>query len=458
MNFEDIPHEDIKYFLSYYNQPLSNNIYLQAWNFILSNPQIKVPKSIADWLNNFKYTNIIKTLPTELVFKISEDLDCNDILSLCTSFNKFDDVCSEQQLVKLLKESLSKDTYVENINSKNRLISLCKFKHLNKRICMGIDQQGQHVSYIVGNDGKVYLYRMLYDEYENEQGYGIEQLQGVENIVSLLYDNNTRFFFLRNDGKVYEYNTNEEEYAYIPILIPDLDNVVQIGFIQGVFYFLTEDGKVFIFNDEEIVLKSTNVSEVVANDYLTFYLQNNGAVELNKRILFKNVKKLITATDGSHKILLVTLDNNNVINVYETTQYVNDTETPKNTFTLPNKIKKIEVSASYFRILNDGAIWILDDKGILYLVDFKKNIITEIFQNVVDFDSKRNHTYILTNDKFILYRTNGTKKIIKGKGKIKLLGNQLLTIDGVLYLIDEEYLSTFNDYSIESDALVKVSI
>lgn len=49
-SFNDIPIKDINYLLTNNKLSLLGNKYLTAWNFLITNPTVNIPISIADWI------------------------------------------------------------------------------------------------------------------------------------------------------------------------------------------------------------------------------------------------------------------------------------------------------------------------------------------------------------------------------------------------------------------------
>ena len=110
--FGDIPIKDIQYLLSKYNQSLNNDIYLTAWNYILTHPNINVPISIANWINIYNLLDEKDTfniLPDEVVSKILSELNYDQILPLCRLSNRFKLLCTEY------KSSIFNDPFIEKV-------------------------------------------------------------------------------------------------------------------------------------------------------------------------------------------------------------------------------------------------------------------------------------------------------------------------------------------------------
>ena len=62
-SFINVPIKDINYLLKSNNLPLIGDKYLTAWNFLLTNPQVNIPVTIADYIiaYNIQKNNIPTT-------------------------------------------------------------------------------------------------------------------------------------------------------------------------------------------------------------------------------------------------------------------------------------------------------------------------------------------------------------------------------------------------------------
>ena len=154
-SFTSIPRDDIIALLSTYNQEIpEKQLYQTAWNFILSNPGMEVPTSIADFIIALTLSNevipkyisfdillnkvdldalsklltldhidkerilrilgylnlldksIYDNLPDEIIGLILMNLDCKDIGLACKTSERFKRVCTvEDTLRKKLQET-----------------------------------------------------------------------------------------------------------------------------------------------------------------------------------------------------------------------------------------------------------------------------------------------------------------------------------------------------------------
>ena len=173
-NFKDIPSVDITYLLNYYKQPITGDIYLNAWNFIVSNPKILIPVAIADWViarmnmkslptmklssiifaskdqldslklstsdktrivRIFKYANkliedneFLDNLPDEVIIRILENTDCDSYQNLCSLSKRFNKFCNKNTLSNILTRTTKFNT---SSFTKNQLLNLCPMKEYN---------------------------------------------------------------------------------------------------------------------------------------------------------------------------------------------------------------------------------------------------------------------------------------------------------------------------------------
>jgi hypothetical protein len=370
-----VPLSDVKYLLNLYNIKEEENIYLQCWNFIISNDNILVPQSIADWIiayNNLdKKDTIIYRYPFEIIFtslnelrklelgttdkeriirilsymnilnnnveildvlpfdvfkNIVSNLSCSELMVLCKISKKLNKFCF-LNLDTLLKNILEKKLLLDLQRYNNQTLSfLCKIRN-NNRLSGGFSKyytlnydgtiEGIDIKNIVSISGGDDNF-MLLDcngnvinsklEYENIKkvvqvsvGYnhyiflrydGYVYIKGksdygqlgvknrnVENIIRnpflqdviqiSTYSNHS--LALRSDGRVYSFGNNKYGQLgyisggtneYYPMIIPDLDDVVQISVGNGFSLVLKSDGTVYGFGDNkynQLGLKETTV-------------------------------------------------------------------------------------------------------------------------------------------------------------------------------------------------------
>jgi hypothetical protein len=294
--------------------------------------------------------DLFADLPDELIIEIFSCLGHNELLVMCNSSKRFSHIY-DNNVVSLLKSLLTnRAIYVENINSKKRLINICKSYNLFDRSFYNntLHNYEQH-KIRVDKNGKVYSKLKT-----NHTHYKSIVVPNVDNIISIsgvVVDDNPRyndysdygeeFLFLRNDGCVYDcYLSDPEnlEYRYEPSLVLKseteyLDDIIQVlqSFNE---YFLTSKGKVYIKQRDyeydsvtyaKIIYDLDIVKKIVKyGTSSALFLQKNGDVYIDKTPSddesiyikqiksFKNIKDIITS-----RHIIITLSNNNFLHIYD---------------------------------------------------------------------------------------------------------------------------------------------
>jgi hypothetical protein len=450
MNFGDIPAKDIKYLLS--NQLLSNNIYLQAWNFIISNPNIKVPKSIAEWINIYNMQNKFKDLPDEVVAKILSELDYKHLSLTCSLSRQFNSICNEY-LIPLIKGGLGeKGYYVKNINNIKWLTNISRIIELNKRT---IKLNGK--DYVIDPNGNVKIITYA-DNFSNKSSdeyliFETENITDASNIVGLSdYLDGKVLAFLRNDGKVIIYNI----YKQTTKLLDKYENIVQVVYFKSYFYFLDLNDKVFkcSFLDlyrktNKSILVMENISKIVVNVFQILFLSNNGEIYNETTKLFQGIKEL----DTQKHIFFILKDDNDLY-------MIGDNIYPNKIF---GNVKKFYYDVDYLLILTKS--------GNLYITNNKEPPI-EIEENVVDI-TQNLPLLVKTSSNELYYlkifgadpMENHKSQQINIKGEMILLGNGFILMDGNIYkyvknnvvikiLPTNENITTFKD--LPDDVILKM--
>jgi len=419
--------------------------------------------NIMKFLHKLDERNPFKDLPNEVVTKIFSELDCKDILSICNLSKQFKYIC-DNDLIPLLKLSLSnKGIYVENINSKNRLINICKNIGLNKRIydefLEGADEGHK---YIVGTNGKVYTTFSDFNEEEEKDIIRLEVLENVNDIISMSGNDNGEYLFLRNDGHVYGYGVmpydnkslfNDPASLVLKSEGKYLDDIIQVIQDNENAFFLTSKGKVYVhrhspdihdsgdldYDYPKIISGLDNIIEIVTNDKQTLFLQKNGNVyklihsyniidnygaEENYSIkqieTFKNIKQILMSN-----FMLVTLTYDNILDIYNNDLIPFAADSIKN-------IDKVKLNARNLSILTiDGKLYNYHQH-----YDGTHSYILKV-ENLVDFIPLYDDTYVLTkNNKLFMYIGNILDEI-KVNGNIQILDDDLILVNNILYYINK---------------------
>ena len=347
---------------------------------------------------------MFEVLPPEIIAEIISYLYGKDLLLTYKLSKQFKNVC-DMYLVQILKERLTnKHIFVENISSKERLVSLYLNADLNVRCSEGIGDPFTNKKYVLGNNGKVYIITYNY----KGQFEVANVLKDVHNIISISCTY-SKSHFLRNDG----YVDNQP-----------FDNIVQI--VQGYnkSFFLNSKGEIYV--NKEIIHNLKYIITIKANDKNNLFLHKNGDIyeyddKITKIENFKNIKDLLVSY-----YLIVTLDNNNILSVYD------KSFSPFN-FVSPININKV--------ILSGGHLWVLNNNNELSKYCFFHDNTSTILlprSDIVDFYPHFNKAFILTKDnKLILYNECDEICTLGIKGKISILDTHIITIDNVIHYVHD---------------------
>lgn len=303
-NFQDIPISDITYLLNYYNQPITDNLYLNAWNFIISNPKIVIPVAIADWviahtntkllptmklssiifaskeqLDNlklltsdktrlariFKYANkliedneFLNNLPDEVIICILENTDCDSYQNLCSLSTRFNKFCNKNTLSNILNRTTKFNT---STFTKNQLLNLCSMKEYNDVLVQTDDD-------ILKIDNNGFLYKNNVLIYNKEKFVTISDNAWYHNKAVLLNDKGEVFIYTENNG--------------IPVQKLEDKNIIQALMTNDDLYILATDKKVYHYNEYTEELESvnnlTNVIKFNINGYFELFLSEDGTL------------------------------------------------------------------------------------------------------------------------------------------------------------------------------------
>ena len=187
--------------------------------------------------------NLFNETPTEVIKLIFSHLDFNDLSRIYMTSKSLNLTC-EENIIPFTKEILGKKgIYVNNINSRDRILEIARCSHLNNNIYVeGLEDftSNDYNKYIVGSDGKVRV--LSHIDHERE----IKILPNIKDIISIAGNNDQKYLFLRNDGRVNDVDPHNN----IPI-IKDIspmvrtsdgnciNNIVQIIQNKNNSFFLT---------------------------------------------------------------------------------------------------------------------------------------------------------------------------------------------------------------------------
>jgi len=475
-SFSDIPIKDIEYLLKVNNLSLSGDKYLTAWNFILTNPNINVPISIADWIiahnlvqkevnipvmtyfdiitsknkllnlpniiNVMSYLHKLderdpfKDLPNEVVAKILSELDCDQILSLCKLNKRFNFICTEYKRL-IFDKFLLKQGY--NLTDYDPKI-ICKALKLNQRVT---DIVPIFSTALIDFNDRIIISFKDYVDGDIDVIKNIS-LGNINNIISIHKIDNG-FLFLNSFGEVYTFIFEKETVSSYR-RITHLNNIVQIVPKAYGGYFLDINGTVFSGKDPVI----KNISKILYNSTYTIFIDKNndcygisnfdmiGSIlrigdlkKITKIPQLKNTKNIFNIFGG-----IVTISNNNLLTIYVSKEaitngtfdkkYINPVTVDLNL--LFKNITKIVADISLLYILADDKIY----TSKITNISNEKNI-----SNVNDFVLLFDGLLILSNDGYMIYYSkdkNIYDKTYVGTNA-KLLSNEYILKDSKIYYI-----------------------
>jgi hypothetical protein len=467
MNFNDVPLEDIKYLLSYYDQPLTNDVYLQAWNFILSNPNISVPKSIDDWIIAHNLQNRFKELPNEVVGKIISEFDYDEIKKLCGIDKRFNFICDEYvgpTIKRLITDEL---IHVKDINSTVQLINIYKTIKLNKRIiCLDHNMYGDEMYAILRSDGQVLIRKISSQIDSDEDDSGDAQYEYTncilgDNVISLSL-NGKKFVTYTSNGDTYIYRNFKIvgticDYSVKKI---ELMNIIQISGDQELYYL---DSKGFVYNERyEIILK--DIVLMSSNETSTIFLTKNGdiyGIGNNEHGVLG-----LGHTDKVNEPTKLSLENVKTVHVskYITYALTNEDELyvfgygkkparggiykyrlPTLLDDAPNNIKKIIFSDTEIPhpniLTHDGSVYKMFNASRIITNHETEFLEPETAGNIVDISIYRGTSTLILNNEGLLSLLRGienTKHDILQAPDIKLLDNALIKTNNNIFFIGME--------------------
>jgi hypothetical protein len=272
-HFTDIDTNDIIYFLKKYDQMVGENLYLDAWNLLISNKGIEVPISIADWIiayNNPKlqhttYSNILLgksetfgnldksriiriytfahkliddllTLPPEVINNILSYSDCKTVINACNT-SKIS--CNPDLLQTVIKRDVPINTSEYN---NQELKGLCKFinsKHSNY-LFMGLND----VVYVTDKYGR--MFSLTRDS--------PRLLPEYKNISDLIFISGDSIMALNNNGEVLISGFAAQKFRLphvynisLPRIVPLQEKIKQIA---GGRYSLSLSGNIYDYTQK----------------------------------------------------------------------------------------------------------------------------------------------------------------------------------------------------------------
>jgi hypothetical protein len=489
-SFNNVPIDDIDYLLKSNNLGFQGNKYLTVWNFLLTNPGVNVPVSVADYViaysiqknniptmssydivkSNYKIQNLstertirimkylnkldetdqFATIPDEVIPKILSELDCDQILSLCKISKRFENICKYHK----------RDLFDKFLGNKGFTITeydpyiICKALKFNKRTVecgeYNVDDETYYLIVNVSSNGKVIGSLNLSDKLINFE------IEGIKNIISVVYNpDNHYLLFLDSFGKVYKSETIEDDKVYEPLKnpkqIPNLNNIIQIVTDNDHPTFLDINGNVFTgyevnptldngFVGYEITPILNNIVEMSSDSHSFVFkdTDNNiygfGSNDHDKFEIaiptrfFNNKLQLPHKLNYFKNIKNVFMEDDYLITItHDNVITVTGSDLTNYNLNFIKNIVKIEVRGKH--------IYILNDEGILYKLKLFTSDIIQEFLDVKDFDANNYYLTMLTNSGEIenYFSMTDTTVGLEIKGNAILLNTDNILIDNVLY-------------------------
>jgi len=284
-NFDNIPINDILYFLKYHNVQISTNNwenYKSAWNLIISNQELVGPESVVNWINNYNLSTL-NILPDDIVIRIMKQLSCKEVSLMCSSSKRLQSLCDTNVLSDVISNTTE---WIGENKNKEELLTLCKLStNNNNRLAVS----GGKVLFI-GNDNLLYSVPIDKDE--------VPKLVDNKKFISIDSNENAALL-LGLDQKVYIYGNTSTLYNElrlgihgsfnIPTLIPNLENIIQISVNKYNAYALNDKGEFYIpldksdytdnYINEFVLLEDvSDIVKISSNEKSTLLLQNNNTI------------------------------------------------------------------------------------------------------------------------------------------------------------------------------------
>ncbi len=444
-SFSEIPYNDINYLL------ISNNIfgnnpergYLTAWNLIQQNQVTNVPESIADWIiaynlstqqiptmnasdillaNNQSLTEISNILtipinkeriirilkylrrlnddsslydrlPQDLIIQLMRTFDNDTLLLSCDFSQSFKNVCDKGIMIAILKNNLRLSTGL-NVNHFN-IDQLKRLSQYNKSNGRKYLYPGFYRSFII-NEGHVYSFGLnevgqlgLGDEIDKNVPTLIPNLN---NVIQIGVGESDNTLFLNENGEIYVFGANDygqigmdlyNYYTPIPVINPRLQNVIGI-FVAGESSFVFDNnGQTYVFGfnqDNQLILENNHDDQYVPI--------------VNPRL--QNIVQISGIFDKS-----IVLDNEGNIRIYGSDAGFYSMNWFER-FLSQERIKVVSVAAGnnhYLLLADNGRVYSFgsENLGLGDRQTYYPTIIPNMV-NIIAIAVGYNHTLALTND------------------------------------------------------------
>jgi hypothetical protein len=456
-SFKDIPERDIDFLIRSNKLSISSDKYLTVWNFLITNFKVRVPKSVADWINNYNTINDLSIFPDEIVARILSDLDCDQVLSLCGVNKRFNSICKNYKNLifdkYLEKEGFSLTDYDPRI--------ICKALKLNKRISLGnyfvdgdyvydtieivVDYYGRVLISIVKektDKEKTDKEKTDKEKTDKEKERRTLVLKNASNIISVAFLKRT-LLLLNSFGDVFITKTtmnSKEIYESKGLVFGDISlfsnkrkNIVQIVVGDGDnFYMLDMKGNVFT-NKVDVSLNK-NIKEIYGyiptigstfldingDIYSTLEILDDGFNKMRQETHLKNIKNMFRGRGCYY----ITIDNNNSINRHNYCGIGSQL----NLDFIPN-IDKI--------VPNSPFDYVLTKDKQLYILNVGKKKIHEVISNVKDIDVLDHHLILKENGDLIVYNIYPEQILRTNVGlNAKLLSYEYILINNKVYYVN----------------------
>jgi hypothetical protein len=494
--FETVPIEDIDYVLLYNNLPTNEDKYLTVWNFIITNPEINVPVSIANYviaynlqrenilvmtvfdiirsdykinglsiertievmryLNKLDETDPFVGLPDDLVERILSEFEFDQILVLCNISKRFGKICKNYRRTLFFRFLNDKGFNIAEYNPE----IMCKALDLNKRIayCNGTGNYTLEIHNT--SEGKVIGVIKHFKNFLKKF-----DVKGVNNIISVLYYRGY-ILFLDSFGNVFQSGliddndvnpesksrpvvskTNESPIKNKPafsslnnpIILPGLKNIVQIISAYGAVFFLDVNGNVY-WNDKgnRTIMRPilNNIKKIFSDEKLLSAVFLNQNHEIYVYGHNKENKFLLTSED-------LTINKPTKSNVFNNVKDIILGDDKVITITNDNAIifqfrKDQQLGSPY--IFDTNIVKIKNKYSGLFILD-EYGVLTE--HDIWDLSNKNNEVDDVKDFEFgefysvILLNSN---EIIIEDGEIPITTNpikgKIILLDGSYVLID----------------------
>ncbi len=341
-------------------------------------------------------------VPKELLFRVF-DYSHPQIISIC---NGLFPVLGEIDIISYMRKRARAHTKLKTDNYHlEQLVRICKLPRFNNL------HAGCSESYIIKDDGSVYIFGI---DYSGENITKSQLVSGLDNIIQIT-SGSMHTLALTADGHVYAFgeygncklglapSTEEDEILFVPTIIPNLNNIIQVATGENHSLALSVDGIVYSFGSN-------------------FYKQLGRHNDTKEPSVIPNLNNICAIAAGGDSSSFLTDDGRVYVcggNMFEELGFHGErrVDTPK---LIPNIFNIIQIS------MTNTGLGLLNDKGHIHKLGTHCEYMHAISPGIIGCDLKYislnfYHLLAITNDNhvytsgFNLYGQMGLSKYLSDK-------------------------------------------